>query len=98
MKIEAIIKEKSPEAAAASSTSATLASAASAGPVDNAPPIALQALLDMGFTREAAAEALTYHANNVEQAADYLLASGMKLLSPVEFKNDETESSTRISC
>ncbi|OQV13389.1 E3 ubiquitin-protein ligase HUWE1 [Hypsibius exemplaris] len=90
MKIEAIIKEKTVGTATApvtssDTTAASAAAAAAAGGASAAaappqpaaaavPPAALQSLLDMGFTPEASAEALVYHANNVEQAADYLLA------------------------
>lgn len=76
MKIEAVIKEKTPEVtpAAPSTETATTSGAVVARPVEAAIPPALQSLMDMGFSREAAAEALTYNGNNVEQAADYLLA------------------------
>ena len=72
---DATVTIATPTAAGASATASTNAGAAPlVGAPPAVPPVALQSLLDMGFSREASAEALVYHANNVEQAADYLLA------------------------
>ncbi|XP_055349412.1 E3 ubiquitin-protein ligase HUWE1-like isoform X2 [Paramacrobiotus metropolitanus] len=105
MKIEAIIKEKAPEVSAAAAPEAGPPGPNAAAPAPEAPPAPpgptqqQQALMDMGFQREAAVEALEHTNNNVEQAADYLLnyqnervlrTAGMRLMD-VDFDNAEDE-------